>query len=388
MRVSCLQENLAKGLSIVGRAVSHRSTLPVLGNIMFSTDRGRLRLSATNLEIGIHCWVGAKVEDEGATTVPARLLTDFVNTLPPEQIDLNLVVRTQSLNLRCARYEANIKGIDASEFPLIPTAEANGMVELELAGLRRMIDQVAFAAATDESRPTLAGVFASFRDSLFTLAATDGYRLSVRETQLAQPVPEPVSVIVPARSMMELARIIGQLPEPEEEEPATVQVTVTPAGNQILFHMPHVDLLSQLIEGTFPDYQVIIPKSHTTRTVLDTSSFLKAARVASLFARDGSNIVNLQVTPGGDVGHPTRGTVTLTATSADLGDNVSEVDALVEGADMGIAFSAKYLMDVLSVMDTEQVVLETSSATSPGVIRPVGAGRELFTHVIMPMRPH
>lgn len=389
MRVSCLQENLAKGLSIVGRAVSHRSTLPVLGNILLSSDRGRLRLSATNLEIGIHCWVGAKIEDEGAITVPARLLTEFVNSLPPERIDMSLMVRTQSLNLKCARYEANIKGIDASEFPLIPTAEPDGVVELEPKNLRRMIDQVAFAAATDESRPTLTGVEASFRDDRFTLAATDGYRLSVRETQLARPVAEPVSVIIPARSLIELGRIIGQLPEPEEEEQATVQVTVTPAGNQILFHMPNVDLVSQLIEGTFPDYKVIIPKSYTTRTTLGTSSFLKAVRVASLFARNGANIVHLQITPAdGGTAVPVRGTVTLAATSVNLGDNVNEVDALVEGTATEIAFNVKYLMDVLSVIDTEQVVLETTGPTSPGVIRPVGAGREVFTHVIMPMRPH
>jgi len=389
VRVSCLQENLAKGLSIVGRAVSHRSTLPVLGNVMLSTDRGRMRVSATNLEIGIHCWVRAKVDDEGAITVPARLLTDFVNTLPPERIDLDLAVRTQSLNLRCARFEANIKGIDASEFPRIPTAEAHGMVELEPGSLRHMIDQVAFAAATDESRPTLAGVNASFHEAIFTLAATDGYRLSVRETELEQPVSDPTSVIIPARSMIELARIIGQLPDAGDEEEITVQVELTPAGNQILFHMPNVDLVSQLIEGTFPDYTAIIPKTHTSRTTLDSKSFHKAVRVASLFARDGSNIVQVKINPAdGGPATPARGTVTLTATSAELGDNVSELDGLVEGTGIEIAFSARYLSDVLSVIDTEEVALETVAATNPGVIRPVGAGREVFTHVIMPMRPH
>ena len=389
MRVSCLQENLAKGLSIVSRAVSHRSTLPVLSNIMLSTDRGRLRLSATNLEIGIHCWVAARVDDDGATTVPARLLTDFVNTLPPERIDLELVVRTQSLNLRCARYEANIKGIDANEFPRIPVAEDSAMVKLDPPQLRQMIDQVAFAAASDDSRPTLAGVNAGFRDGLFTLAATDGYRLSVRESELEQAVTEPVSVIIPARSLVELARIIGQLPEAEDEEEALIQVEITPAGNQILFHMPNVDLVSQLIEGTFPNYSAIIPKTHTTRTTLDSKAFLKAVKVASLFARDGSNIVQLKITSA-DAGAtvPAKGTVTLTATSAELGDNVSEMDALVEGAGMEIAFSARYLADVLAVIDTEQVVLESVAAGNPGVIRPVGTGREAFTHVIMPMRPH
>lgn len=389
MRVSCLQEHLSKGLSVVGRAVSHRSTLPVLSNILLQTDRGRLRLSATNLEIGIHCWVGAKVEDEGAITIPARLLTDFVNTLPPERIDLELAERTKTVNLKCDRYEANIKGTDFSEFPLIPTAEKDGMVGLEPDRLRQMIDQVAFSAATDESRPTLAGVNATFRNGLFTLAATDGYRLSVRETQLGGPVPEPISAIIPARSMMELARIIGQLPAPEDQEDTVIQMSVTPAGNQILFHMPSVDLVSQLIEGSFPDYAAIIPTSYSTRTTLDTASFLKAVRVASLFARDGSNIVHLHVALGNTGGMtPTRGTATLSATSADLGDNVSELDALIEGADIEIAFSAKYLAEALAVMGTEQVVLETVGPTNPGVLRPVGAGPEAFTHVIMPMRPH
>ena len=171
MKVSCLQENLAKGLSIVGRAVASRSTLPVLSNVMLATDNGRLKLSATNLELGINCWVGAKVEDEGATTVPARLLTDFVNSLPPEQIDVELSVRTQTLNARCARFEANIKGIDAQEFPIIPTLEdGESAIRLEPEDLRHMIDQVVFAAATDESRPILTGVLARFDGERLTMA--------------------------------------------------------------------------------------------------------------------------------------------------------------------------------------------------------------------------
>jgi len=388
VRVSCLQENLARGLGIVGRAVSHRSTLPVLGNIMLQTDQGQLRLSATNLEIGIHCWVRAKVDEEGATTIPARLLADFVNTLPPAKIDLELSVRTQSLNLRCQRYEANIKGIDASEFPMIPTAEAKGIVSLEPFRLRQMIEQVAFAAATDESRPTLAGVHASFSDDTFAMAATDGYRLSVRNTKLSEPVADPVSLIVPARSMTELGRIIGQLPEEVEGEETRVAVSVTPAANQILFHMPSVDLVSQIIEGTFPDYTAIIPSTSETQTTLQTEAFHKAVRVAALFARDGSNIVRLQVSPGDAGTDATKGSATVTATSSELGDNVTELDATVEGGGIDIAFSARYLADVLSVIGSDRVVLDTISPTSPGVLRPIGVGPELFTHVIMPMRPH
>jgi len=381
VKVSCLQENLAKGLSIVGRAVATRSTLPVLSNVMLATDGARLKLSATNLEIGIVCWIGAKVEEDGSITVPARLLTDFVNSLPPERIDMELTVRTQTLNLKCARFEANIKGIDAQEFPLIPTAGEDSKISLDPSMLRQMIDQVAFAAATDESRPILTGVLAKFQGEQLTLAAADGFRLSVRTTHLAEPVSEPVTVIVPARALAELSRICGEHSRTvsgEQEQP--IEVTITPARNQALFHMTNVDLVSQLIEGNFPDYNQIIPKSYSTRTVVSTGDFLKAAKTANIFARDAANIVRVEIVPGGELA---PGRITLTATSAEVGDNMGEIDAVIEGEEMEIAFNAKYLIDVLSVVDAAQVALETTTASSPGVIKPVGS--EDFTHVIMPM---
>ncbi len=374
MKISCLQENLAKGLSIVGRAVASRSTLPVLSNVMLATDNGRLKLSATNLELGINCWVGAKVEAEGATTVPARLLTDFINSLPPEQIDLELAVRTQTLNARCARFEANIKGIDAQEFPIIPTTDdAERAIRLRPEDLRQMIDQVVFAAATDESRPILTGVLAHFEGDRLTMAAADGFRLSVRSVPLGQKIDDTVDIIIPARALGELARISA-----DQEDP--VEVYITPARNQILFHLRDIDLVSQLIEGKFPDYRQIIPSGYATRTVLDTSGFLKAARVSHLFARDAANIVRMEIVPGDEL---MPGHLTLAATSAELGDNVGQLDAIVDGDPLEIAFNAKYLIDVLSVVDTTQVGLETTSAASPGVLRPIGD--DDFIHVIMPM---
>ena len=282
MRVSCLQENLARGLSIVGRAVSPRSTLPVLGNILVATDEGRLKLAATNLEIGINCWIGAKIEDEGAITVPARLLTEFVSQLPAERIDMDLSVRTLMLNLKCARYDTNIKGIDASEFPIIPTGSGDGAIRVEAGTLRKMINQVVFAAATDESRPTLTGVNARFMGSRLTLAATDGFRLAVRSTALAEPVREKMEIIIPGRALSELSRIIGILPKTEGE---FVEITVAEARNQILFHLPDVDMVSQLIDANFPNYEAIIPKSFATRTIADTQVMLRALKVANLFAR-------------------------------------------------------------------------------------------------------
>ena len=406
MRVSCLQENLAKGLAIVGRAVSTRSTLPVLGNILIEAKDNQLRLAATNLEISINCWIGAKVEDEGAVTVPARLLTEFVNSMPPEQIDMELSVRTQTLHLLCARYDANIKGIDAADFPIIPTAGTDSSetddvaetlegtsIELNSDGLRSMIDQVIFAASNDESRPILTGVEVLFTPSSLRMAATDGYRLSLRSVNLDQAnvgVDEDITVIVPAKSLGELARISA---DATSERP--VQVIVTQARNQVLFQVwgkpdeakggfHRVELVSQLIDARFPDYNAIVPKGYETRTVVDTSSLLNAVRVASLFARDNANIIRLGVNPSnGD----NKGQVRLTATSAEMGENVNEIDAMVEGEELEIAFDARYLIDVLNHIEQPQIVLETTQSTRPGAIRPIGLGEDEFLHVVMPMHP-
>lgn len=377
MKLSCLQENLSKGLAIVGRAVSLRSVLPVLHNILLATDQGQLKLSATDLSTSITCWLGAKVKEEGATTVPARLLVDFVNSLPPEQIDLGLVTRTQTLHLKCARTEANIKVIDAQEFPLIPTAMEDKRITLEPETLRQMIEQVTFSAATDESRPILTGVLADFQEGKLTLAAADGFRLSVRSAALSEPV-EPMRVIIPARALQELGRVAA-------EEDEAVEMTIPSARNQVLFHLAGgalggpIEVVSQLIEGNFPDYKQIIPSGYNTRTVVNTKEFLNAAKIALLFARDAANIVRVQMTPG--EGEP--GSLTLAATAAEVGDNVGQIDATIEGQAMEVAFNGRYLIDILNVIDSAQVVIETSTPSSPGVFRAVGD--EDFVHVIMPM---
>jgi len=422
MRVSCLQENLTRGLAIVSRAVATRSTLPVLSNILLATEMGRLRLAATNLEMGISCWVRAKVEEDGAITVPARVLIDLVNGLPSERIDMELIARTSTLHLQCARYEANIKGIDAQEFPLIPTfqpqeegSSSSGVIQnvlgREAGVLSQMIEQVAFAAAVDESRPILTGVLMHFSredsEDYLTMAAADGFRLSVRRETLqagspdegaaAEVPPEAESVgppaiqdvIVPARALTELARIArssearGGSADTNREEP--IAFRITSERNQILFHQGSVDLVSQLIEGHFPDYTKIIPTDYTLRTIVNTEAFLKAVRMANIFARDAANIVRLSIVPGSEL---TPGHMAVTATSAELGDHVGEIDAMVEirgegEGSMMIAFNANYLIDILSRIDTERVVLDTITPSSPAVIRPVG-GPDL-THVIMPI---
>lgn len=373
MKLTCLQENLARGLGIVGKAVSTRSTLPVLGNVLLATEASRLKLAATNLELGITCWIGAHIEEEGAITVPARTLVDMVNAFASEQVNMELNLRTKTLRLTCGRSEANIKGIDAHEFPLIPQAEPDG-IQIPPELMRDMIAKTAFAAAADESRPILTGVQVAFGEDRVTMAAADGFRLSVSYVNLEAAADEPFSLIVPANSLKELYRISG-----DQEE--SISLTLPAGRGQAIFHLSDIELVSQLIDGTFPDYDQIIPRSHATRTVVNTAEMRSACKAADIIAREAAHTTRLRVYPEDELN---PGHMVVAATSAETGDNETEIDALVDGDPIEIAFNVKYLNDVLGVIDTPQVALETTSESSPGVIRPVG--NDDFVHVIMPMQ--
>jgi DNA polymerase-3 subunit beta len=373
MKLSCLQENLNRGLGIVGRAVATRTTLPITNNVLLTTDQSRLKLVATNLEMAISYWTGAKVEEEGTVTVPARLLTEFVNSLPNDRIDINLPARSKTLALKCARFEARISGLDAKDFPPIPKVDEGITTRVEVGAFRQAISQVAFAAATEESRPVLTGVDAQFENNLLTLAAADGFRLAVYKLPLTVPVTTKTEVIIPARTLAELNRLIS-----DGEE--TVDITVNASKGQILFRLKDIELVSQLIQGSFPQYSQLIPASFTSRVVVDVAEFLGATKTATIFARDGSGIVRLLVTPGEG---KTAAKLVISARSEEIGDNTGEIDAVVEGTEAKIAFNGKYLTDVLSVLRESQVALETTSPSSPGVLRPVGVDN--YVHVVMPM---
>ncbi len=373
MRLSCLQENLSRGLSVVGRAVATRTTLPITQNVLIATDQSRLKLAATNLEIAISTWIGAQVEEEGAITIPAKLLTDFVNSLPPERIDISSVSQPLGLALRCARFEANINGVDAQDFPPIPTVESGVVGKVDPQVLRKAISHVAFAAATEDSRPVLTGIKVEIAGDSFTFAAADGFRLAVYKGKLAEPASEDISFIIPSRAFQEVNRLIGG-----QEEP--VEFTVTPSRSQALFRFSSIELVSQLIQGTFPNYSQLIPQSYGTRVVVDLQQFLKATRTAAIFARDGSGIVRLHMTAGSN---GSTGKLSISSRAEELGENRGEIDARVEGSDAKIAFNSKYLTDVLDVLEEGEVALETTTPSSPGVLRPVNnAG---YVHVVMPM---
>ena len=373
MRISCLQENLSRGLGVVGRATATRTTLPITNHVLISTDESRLKLAATNLEIAISCWIGAQIEEEGAIAIPAGLLTDFVSSLPSDRIDMSIASGTQRLELKCAKFEARISGQKADEFPPIPQIGEGITTKVDAHPLRIAITQVVFAAATDDSRPVLTGSYAQFSGDKLTLAAADGFRLAVHNLPLATPVAEEVGVIIPSRSLRELDRLLR-----DQEEP--VELTINPQRSQILFRLKNVEIVSQLIQGTFPNYNQLIPQSYTTRAVVNVAEFLRAIRSASVFARDGSGIVRFMVSLGEEL---SPGRITISARAEEVGDNLGEIEAMIEGEEAKIAFNSKYLMDLFGVLDDEQVALETTNPSSPGVFRPIGEGD--WVQVIMPM---
>jgi len=372
MKLTVSQAQLAHGLGVVSRAVSPRSTLPVLNNILIATDEGRLRLSATNLELGITCWIGAQIEEEGSVTIPARIFNDLISTLPGDKVSLSLTTRTQSLNIHCGTSNFDIKGIDAQEFPPMPVPDLSAGVELNVADFKEMILQVGFAASTDEARPVLQGVLMEINDNQMSLAATDGFRIAVRSAELSTPLTNPVKVIIPARSLGELARIATDGNE-------TLTMVVPPDRGQAIFHLKDAELVTQLIEGNFPDYRAIIPRSFKTRTVISTAEFVKACRQAEIIAREGNYVIRLNIQPQ----ESGPGVVEFTTQSEEMGSGEVVVDANIEGPDLLIAFNVRFLGEVLEVIGSPNTILSTNANNTPGLLAPVGD--ESYKHVIMPM---
>ena len=373
MNLSCLQENLNRGLGIVSRSVAARSTLPITQNILLVAEQSRLKLAATNLEMATSCWIGAKVEQEGSITIPARLLIDFINSLPNDLIEIDLPPDSHTLSIKSGRSQAHINGIDAEDFPPIPQISDGITISIEAAKLKEGIAQVTFAAATEESRPVLTGINTEFDGDQFNLVAADGFRLAIHKTTLASLIDQKVTSIVPARTLNELNRLLT-----DQEEP--VEITINQQKNQALFRLTNAELFSQLIPGSFPNYFQVIPQSYTTRAVVDINEFLRVTKMSSIFARDTSGIIRLSITPGSEL---IPGKLTVSAQAEEVGSNLSEIDALVDGEEAKIAFNVKYVSDVLSVLRQAQVALEVTTPSSPGVIRPLGVDN--YVHVIMPM---
>jgi DNA polymerase III subunit beta len=369
VKLSVMQENLARGLQVASRAVSTRSTLPVLANVLLRTEDAGLKLTATNLEIGITAWVPGKIDVEGSLTVPARLFNDLVAGLPAgERIELESDGGT-TLKLRAGRFQTQLRGIDAEEFPVIPSPGERPTTRVSQKEMRRALSEVVFAAASDEARPILTGVLTHLSGDQLTLAAADNYRIAVRTLPLLDAV-EDTSLTIPARSYAELLRVLGDTDEP-------VDVMLAGSKSQVLFHAQDIDIVSRLIDGQFPNYQQVLPSSHTTRAVVDREDMLKAVRLSALIASSAANVIRLRLDDQGS------GTITIAA-AADVGEEQGEVEAAIEGDAVQISFNARYLQEALQNLDHEQLALEFSGPLSPAVLRPTSD--EDYVHVIMPVR--
>jgi DNA polymerase-3 subunit beta len=372
VKVQVLQENLQKGLSIVGRAVATRSTLPITSNVKIETEgTGRLKLSATDMDIGISAWVGARVDDPGATTVPSRLISDYVSSLPQAPVHIEIPERGRQVHLDCgspgmARNDSTINAMDAEDFPDIPKVADGVVVTLDPRSLKQAIDRVEFASASDETRPVLTGVHLKSNDNRLTLAAADGFRLAVSDIALEQAPSAAIEVIVPARALRELGRLISDTNEP-------VEMRINGGRTHVLFAMRDIELVAGLIQGTFPNYSQLIPPEWNTRVTVKVDEFKREAKIASIFARDGSGIIRLQME--GDA-------LKVSAAADEVGNNEGVIEARVEGDGSKIAFNSRYLQDVLNALDGD-VKLEMTSPSSQGVFRPVGD--DAYVHVVMPM---
>lgn len=376
MRITCNQKQLDKALSIVSRAVPSRHTLPVLSNIYIGTEGGRLKLAATNLEVGITVWVDAQVEEPGSITLPARLWGDLVRQSPPERITMRQEGKSD-MRYDCGPVHSLIKGIDAQEFPIVPAASEGDRFALPANLLREMIEQVTFAAATDDSRPILTGSLMAFEPHRLTMCSTDGFRLSLRHAPLDESREAEggsVRIIAPASVLAELARIIG-----DSEE--MVQVTITPNRNQMLVSLGDVVLMTQLIEGNFPDVQRLIPTEHKTTITIDAPTLLKTVRRCQIFSKDESQVTRLRFTPAEEAGAP--GKLVVHGAGTEIGENEEELPAAIDGIADEIAINAIYLVKALDAFGPGPIMIETSGATRPALLHAPNSSD--FQHVLMPM---
>ncbi len=280
--------------------------------------------------------------------------------------------RGKQMHIKCARNEATMAGMDAQDFPPVPQVTDGLTLTLDSKVLRQAIGKVQFAAATDDTRPVLTGIHTLAEDNILTLAAADGFRLAVQTLPLDTDVAEKVEVIIPARALREIERLAA-----DEDEP--IQLAINAARSQVMFKMSTAELVATLIQGTFPNYSQLIPQSYTTKADIDMKQFLQETRISAIFARDGAGIVRVQMEPG--EGGP--GKLIISARAEEIGEHRGEMDVKIEGEASKIAFNSRYLQDVLQVLTSDEVTLETTSPSSPGVLRP--KGDDGYVHVVMPM---
>lgn len=367
MKLFCSQRELDAALNIVNKAISPNNSLPVLNNILIKAEGKKLYFSATNLEIAISCSIDADVRGEGAITVPAKLITNYISLLSDQKVELSLGADV-SLSVESNTSHTKIKCISADEFPLIPKVEKEHELSVKVEELYEAINEVVFAASLNTSRPVLSGVYLIAGSKCVKMAATDSYRLAERHVLTEKMPQQDVSCIVPARTMMELAKILGKAVDKE--------VKVVISKNQILFSVGEIELISRLIEGKFPDYEKIVPAERKTKFEVSVEDLSLVLKRVSLFARENNNSVKLMATNDGKL--------LVSSEETKVGEEKAEVLIKIEGENNKISLNAQYLLDMLTYVNDDKILFVMNDIASPALIKPLK--RDNYSYIIMPLK--
>lgn len=362
MKLQVTQENLNRALSSVARVANSRGTLPILSNVLIKTSNNRLSLSATNLDIAITHFIGAKVSEEGSITVPARLMQDFVSSLPEGVIELEL--EETKLHVTTEQYQSVVNGIVADDFPVMPAISEGKSWSLSSSMLKKGLQQVVFAASNDETRPVLTGVLLQTLSGKLYAAATDSYRLA--EKQLGSS-KEAIQVLVPASALQDLLRVLGDGDD---------TVKVTHDDLQVLFQAGDVELVTRLVEGAYPDYRKLIPESFSTSITLKRADLINITKVSSLFARESAGSVTIEV-------DDKKQGLSIRSVASQLGENTASASGKVTGSG-SITLNSRYLLDGLNALDGETVHFGFNGKLEPTMLS--DPANDDYRHIIMPLK--
>ena len=362
MKLQVTQENLSRALSSVSRIANIRNTLPILSNVLIRTENKRLSISATNLDIAIIHHIGAKIEKDGGITVPAKLMQEFIGSLPSSVIDLNL--EGTKLTITTEKYNSTINGIVADDFPVMPSVSKDNMFSINSDKLKKALNQVVFSAGIDDSRQVLTGVYFYTNNQELVIVATDGYRLS--EKKLGK-MKDFIPVLVPSSASQDLIRIISE---------AGTEVNIFCDEQQAMFQAGDIELTTRLLEGKYPDYASLIPKEFENSATLNRNDFIEIVKVASLFAKESAYSVTISLDSANN-------SVNVKSIATQVGENVSSADAVVTN-DAKITLNSKFLLDALNVFDGNKIFFGFNKNMEPSVLK--DPDDDSYVHVVMPLK--
>lgn len=373
MKFTVLQENIKEALYITGHITGKNINLPILNNVLIKADQGNISFISTDLELGIINKKRGKVEKEGEFTVDSKILFDYISLLPNKKIDIELI--GEELKINCENYNTKIKGTSSEDFPLIPEIEDCEIYLVKIKNLKKSLSQVVFATSNSETRMELTGVLFEVVENDLFLVATDSYRLAEKKVKLEEKSKKNTRVIVPAKTIQELTRILSSVKDGSSIEEENIEIKIS--ENQIKFLINGTELISRLIEGQYPDYKQIIPTKNNTKAVVSRQELIRVTKMSSLFSKTGINDINLDFPKD-------KNKIVVSSVLGQTGENITETDALVTGMDNGIVINYRYLLDCLNNISAENILVEVSDSNTPCIIKP--EKDDTYLYVIMPIK--